>query len=49
MELAREVFPYAKIALQTLFISRIVLFVLALKWRKLTRVVMFLEITIFWV
>ena len=49
VELALEVFPYAKFYLQTLLFFRILLFLVSIKWRYFTRFSMYLEITIYMV
>lgn len=46
-DLARKVFPYAKIVNQILLISRMALLVMSIKWRKFTRAAIFIELTVY--
>ena len=46
-DLARKVFPYAKIANQILLITRMVVLVLSIKWRKFTRAAIFIELSVY--
>ena len=47
VEKALEVYPYASVSLQILLILRMLLFLLSIKWRNVTRLAMFLEISIY--
>ena len=47
VEKAKAVFAYASVTLQILLVCRVLLFLLSLKWRRLTRLALFLEITIY--
>ena len=44
---ALAAFPFASVTLQILLICRVLLFLLSLKWRRLSRLALFLEITIY--
>lgn len=48
IDLARQYFPYAKIALQAMIVSRMLVFFLSIRWRKFTRLCMFIDVTIYW-
>ncbi len=43
IELAKEVFPYAKLANQFYLVSRLVFFILCLKWPRLIKMYFYLE------
>ena len=43
VELAKQIYPYTKLAIQVIFVARIILFLLALKWMRLTKVFFYFE------
>ena len=43
MDFAKKVLPYAKLAIQIIFVVRIILLLLALKWMKVTKVFLYFD------
>ena len=43
LELAKQIYPYAKLAVQVTLVMRIILFLLAIKWMKVTKIIIYFE------
>ena len=43
LELAKRIYPYTKLVIQLIFVTRVILFLLSLKWMKVSKLFFYFE------